>query len=489
MGEIDPKRFERRAGLPAGRVRRDSCDRTTWITASAALVMVVALIAIPIAVESNLDSPESAATNPTAAAPAIISQDALVAVNAVLAPGVGVPTPDLNSMAKRIGLVGPQAIPVVVAMLCGSVPAPEFANGTQDKPIHPAALACREKVLFASLRQFPAKDVVTHLRRNAPFMSLDERIVFARLLGEVGNLDAQDALIELVCGIEPVQLRRDYVKSTLEDALARCVSGDPAALKALSKATPSIDPTLLPLVARAVGRMRGPSSAVFLARLLEKSAELDVVALQELARVTESSGIALSEDCLAKVRNMLDHKDVNVVRAAISVLGRLCDRDSFGVLARQLEDNDRLVSAAAHWGLHSMTRVDCGETQEAWLVWRDEQDAWWSARSPKLLDNLQSNDAAKVFAALNELNRHPFFKHDSARAIGPLASAPQTSLAISAISALESIGSTQACDALVQSLLIDDARRIPACKALHTLTGLNFPAEYTVWSNALSDLR
>jgi HEAT repeat protein len=488
MQDPDPKRPSPSPRRSTGWWRRLTRDRISAIAAGAALIVVIGLVAIPLAVVHRPDPLKEPAFSETLG-PIPVSEDAVDAVNAVLAPRVGDPSPDERAMASRLGQLGPEAIPVIIGMLSGSVPAAEFAHGTTDQPIHPAALACREQVLFASLKKFNSKDVVTFASRNAPFASLGEQLVFARVLGEQASLEAQDALLAMLAGVEPIQLQRDYVRGTFEQALGECLSSGPAALRNLSNAVAGLDPALLPTLARAVGRTRGQASSLFLAHLLERTPEVDVVALEELARVAESSGIELPEEQLAKVRRLVDSPDATLARSAISLLGRLCDRESFGRLVEHLEDQERLVSAAAHWSLRNMARMDLGATPEAWLSWHEQQNTWWEQDSPGLLEALRSSDASRVIAALNEWMRHPFFKHEAARAIGPLAVDRNLALASAAISALERIGSTQACDSLVQALQFDDARRAQACKALHTLTGLDLPAEYVRWSEALSDPR
>lgn len=487
MSASEEERSPSRTSRPAGRPRRLHCDRYTAIAASAAVLALVALIAMPAVVESpgesGADAPVASGVpaKPAAAEPV----EPLRAVCAVLAPAAKGPKPNAVAMAKRLGGIGAGAIPVVVGMLCGDVPAPAVAEGTADQPIHPEALARREQVLFASLQRFRSKDVVAHLRSRAPTATYETRLVLVRLLGEVGTPDAMNALVDLLSGFEPMQLQRDYLKTTVEGAIARCIAQDPASLQQLSRASLKVDRALIPLLARGVGRTRGPASAAYLARLLGKSREMDLVAAQELARVTETSGIALPDTSLADVRRLLEHPDRSVQRTAATVLGRLCDRASFDALVLRLEDRDKLVCAAARWSLRSMAQSDLGAAPAPWIAWREQQDAWWNLHGTELLEELRSSDSAQVFASLKELVQHPFYKHESARAIGPLASSPQAAIALSAISTLQRLGSPQAAPWLIESLTIDDERRAPATAALQALTGLKLAGEYALWSKAL----
>ena len=470
--------------------RRLRRDRLTTLAATSALLLVVALVAVPIAVDSLFEDPKESVWGPSqpAGRPAgRADDDALHAVNTILAPGVDAPKPQVSTMAKRLGALGPNAIPVVVGMLCGEIESPQFEEGSLDQPIHPEALARREQALFASVCHFSSKDVVAQLQSRIEESPYEVRLVLARLLGEVATLEAQAALLELLGKLEPEQLQREYARVTLEEALARCVARDPAAVQQLSKLVRKLNPTLLPLLARGVGKTRGPVSAAFLAHLLGKSAELDVIAMTELARVTDSSGIALPESALVDLRRLMDHADPTVQRTAIAVLGRGCDRESFDSLVRLLGSPNRLVSTASGWSLRNMARADLGMLPGPWLDWREGQDTWWRETFPRLEEQLRSEQPAAVFGALKELSDRPFFKHDVANAIGPLAADSQISVALPAIAALERIGSTQATGWLIQALAVDEERRMPAAKALRNLTGLDLPAEHLDWSRALLD--
>jgi len=467
---------------------RFRCDRFTAIVAVSALLATVALVAIPVAV-NHWSAPAERGVHVGPLARRFWREldwaKTLREVNNILAPGVAAPTPDAAEMAARLGNLGPDAIPVIVAMVCGVVPAPEVAAGTMDQPIHPGALAQRENALLGSLRHFRSKDVIAHILFSAPDASEDERIVFARLLGDIGTLEAQDALLEVLDFVDPAALQSDQLQRTVETAIQSCAATEPAAVPALSKSVAKHSKVLLPLLARAVGGIRGPESAAFLARLLGKSLDLDIIVLAELGRVTDSSAIALSDSQLSEIRRLLDHYDSRIVRAAMTVLGKLCDRESFGAIIPRLADNDRLVCGAAHWSLRSMARVDLGDAQEPWLEWLGEQESWWQSKFPALCENLRSEDPTKVFAALSDLNRRPFFKHELAKAIGPLASGTSTPIAMQAIAALAQIGSTQASPWLIEALRSDDDRREIAWQTLRDLTRLDLALDHDAWSRAL----
>jgi HEAT repeat protein len=388
-------------------------------------------------------------------------------------------------MAKRLGRLGAGAIPVVVGMLCGEIPPPIVEEGTWDQPIHPLALQNREQVLFASLRQFRSADVVEHLRGHASQSSYDVRLVCARLLGEVATVEAQAALLETLEQYSAAELEREYARSTLEAALAACVQRDPAALNALAKRLQKINPALLPLIARSLGRNRGPQCAQVLAKLLGRSAELDAIAMTELARVSEASGLDLSAGALADVRRLLSREEIQVQRTAITVLGRAGDRDSFDALLTRLAASERLVQVAAHWSLRTLAGVDLGLDVEAWINWRDEQERWWVERHDIVREQLQSKDSAVLFSTIRELSERSYFRQEIARDLGPLACDEQLSVALPAIAALERLGSPRAGPWLVRALEIDEQRRAPAGKALRALSGWVLPDEQAAWTRAL----
>lgn len=480
--EQTPEREAR--GRDTGVARKRS-HRASSVASAAAALALVTLIALPAAVETWLapegESPAPADSTQPAAEPLRLVQD-------VLAPPAKGPKPDVDAMARQIGLLGDCVIPTVVGMACGELPFPEAARGADGGDIHPLALANQQPVLFASLRHFRSRDLVRHLRSaGTGDAAVEKRLVVARMLGIVGTPDALSALLDVMDGIESLNLSRAYVQSTIEEAIAKCLAHDPACTRTLGHATRECNYAALPLMARALGRTRGMASAALLTKLLGRGPEVDRVVIQELGRVARQSGFALPEVDLRELRRLLDSPDARVQRSAIAVLGDLNDHASFDKLLLRMADKDELVARAARASLTTMVGSDLGADVESWNAWRDGEETWWKDQAPALLADLKSEDPSRVFAALSALISRRFFRHDIAHAIGPLAEHPRVEVASSAIQALERLGSGQAAPWLVRALMIDDERRPIAGRALRTLTGLDLAPEYALWVAALPE--
>jgi HEAT repeat protein len=485
-------------------LRRSGQVRNGPIAAIAALMASLAVVAIVVRRSHKTRSPAPAArTVDLASQPAsrtggsevIPSEpspgsaqpvDSGRALESARTPTAGGSKRDLEAMTRRIVQLGPSAIPVVVGILCGEIDDPEFVAGEPDGSAHAVAIEHQQQILMESLRRFRASDVLPVLReKGSGQANLDTRLVVANLLGKMGSAQAFDVLIEVVSGIEPIHLMRSYVQGTLEDAVTACLKSDPKTYGKLANLQRTAPASLWPLLIRSLGRTRNRQSAESLVWFLGRSSELDPLVIEELGQVTEGSGISLSETALGSIRPLLDHPTIQVQRSAAVVLGKLGDRASFEALAKRVNTGDRTVAAAALWSLKIMTRADLGHNPQAWLAWRDLEETWWREDAPSLLSDLHSEDSGQVFDAISALMQRPFFKHDIAQAIGPLATAGDLAVALSAVNALERIGSSLAIPWLVQALTLDDSRRAPVRSALHALTGLDLPGEYAVWSSVL----
>ncbi|MBK8177979.1 MAG: hypothetical protein IPK67_03585 [Planctomycetes bacterium] len=407
------------------------------------------------------------------------------AVWEVLFPAADGPEPDPAAMAAAISGLGEGAIPPVIGLLCGVLHGPEFVPGTTDRPIHPRALAARDQVLLASLAALPEESVMREVRWLAADVPEAERLAAVGLLGRLATPTAQAAIFDVLDSLGAELLSAENVSQVAEQALLACMRAHPAHCAAMARRSEKACAQVTAIMVRSAGRLGGPGGARLLAGLLGRNAALDRVVLHELSRVLETSSAALSDVHRAEVRRLVFQGKGEVVRAALVVAGRVCDRAAFDDIAARLEDGDRLIAAAARWSLASMARVDLGKERAAWEGWFRDQEEWWELEGEPLVEGLEGLDPAAFRDATAQLAGRPLFRNELAPMLGPLILLPDGTRGALALAALERLGSPHGIPWLIQALGLEDGRRDTALALLRAWTGLDLGDDAAAWTRAV----
>ena len=439
-----------------------------------ALVLTLASLAPPPACEGGAD--------------AALDPQVVTAVQAVLTPPASGGRPEAARMEASLKALGPQALPVVVALLAGEVEVPHTAAGTLEEPVHPIAVALRDSVLRASLDRFEPSAVVAHLAQRASGdASVDLKLFAAGTLGGIEDRRACAAVLTIAGSIEPIHLLRSYVQQTLEQALAAQVVWRPAAAMEIEQAARGAEPELLCVLVRAVARQRSARSVEFLAQQLGRRTGADAVILSEIGRLAGDGGLGIEPTTLVELRTLVSSPDPAVQRAAVTALGRLRDAEAFSDVVGLLLSADPLVASAARWSLTGIAGTDLGSQPGPWIEWQAREQAWWLEQAPDLLEALHSDAPGEVYQALTELIQHPLQRHDSAEAIGPLCAHYEADLARAACGTLGRLGSSRPLSWLLAALSSDEIRvRQAAQGSLCRLTGLDLPPTYAAWSEVIA---
>jgi hypothetical protein len=153
-----------------------------------------------------------------------------------------------------------------------------------------------------------------------------------------------------------------------------------------------------------------------------------------------------------------------------------------------LASGEPLVATPARAALRAIAGADLGQDPEAWLAWREREFEWADAHVERVFEELLADDPGRVSAAIGELTRHPFFRHDAAAAIAAVVDREDPAIARVACTALVSLRSTRAIPWLVAALDVADEERAELLRStLRDLTGLDLPAEAEAWRRALAD--
>ncbi len=435
------------------------------------------------------DPPPDPSGDP-AAGPAARAYDSLVveAVRAVLDPATCEQRPEVKRLAAALAGLGPPAIPVVVGLLCGEIEDLGVPRGGPEGRFQRELLEVRTEALRSSLKRFPIGQVVAYLSsRIEPTSGIDERLFVAEMLSDLDDECVFDALLKTLSGVEPIQFERTYVCGTLERALTAQLSSRPSNFGPLESFARGCDPAALPVLARGVADTRCTRGLEVLVRWLGRDARLDAIILRKLGQVLERSELAVPDSTLAEIRRLLASPDNAVRCAAVAVLGRLRDTESFAALVALLESNHALLASTARWSLRQLIEADLGAESAPWIAWQEEEARWWSETAPAMLEDLGGADPGRAFQAVTDLVQHPFYRHELTDDLAALLARPEPGLPQAACSALVRLGSSRAVPWLVDALdSADEPTREQIAKGLRTLTGLDLPPEPSAWMVALN---
>jgi HEAT repeat protein len=123
---------------------------------------------------------------------------------------------------------------------------------------------------------------------------------------------------------------------------------------------------------------------------------------------------------------------------------------------------------------------------DRWQAWFDTQYTWWQANRDRLEEELRSRDPGHVLAAIKVLSERRLFRHEVAEVIAAVVDHPRASIARTACTSLERLGSRRVVPPLVAALeRSDESVREAATQALCTLTGADLPADAEAWADYL----
>ncbi|MCC7013957.1 MAG: hypothetical protein IT454_15480 [Planctomycetes bacterium] len=416
-----------------------------------------------------------------------VEPNALRAVQAALAPPASAKSVDEAALAARIAKLGDPALDVCLAMLCGEVEPPEFAEGTLDLPIHPLAIERREQILRAAIARFPAARRVTAVAHRAEQAPLDVQLVLIGVLGETQHPTALRTILELAEGFDPLHFERDFVVRPVETALSKQLAREPQLAIELRSRLKNAEPGVAMLAVGAAALVRSKTTAEFVASMLGRDERVDLSVLRALERMARGGRLVLEDDALERVRRVVTSPDPRLQRAAIDCIGalgdELCTDDLIGVLGGE----DALLRNAAQRALTGIAGVDLGPLPEHWARWRDEEFAWIEEQMDAALEELEAPAPASVAAAVRDLSAHALVRPKAAAAMADALLRTQDEIAARVL--LEGLVDCRAPVALpviVAELESESEERATRARAaLHALTGLDLPADRRAWEDAL----
>jgi hypothetical protein len=396
--------------------------------------------------------------------------------------------PQAQLVSEIVGL-GPRVAPLLVGLLTGALPGTDWEESGLSLEEARAAQSDEDALLCEALRGLPKASVAHALSDTCGgTATIDRRLVGLHLLAEVGEgAEAVGCWRELGSGIEEIHLRRAYVRAQLESALARCLERSAASFEPLRRGLRDWEARLYPAIVQACADAGRRPGVEVLSSLRGISRELDLELVRELPKLAAATRGGLDELELSWLRGFLDDADPVVRSDALLGLGRACDPCAPARLVDALADSDERVAQAALWSLKQVSGVRLSGNREIWQGWLEGESRWYDSGRAQQLQALESKDPALVVAALQELTRHPLFRHENARAVSVLCASENADVLRAACAALRAFDSMAGADALLTLLgHEDEALRALAHKTLQALTGQTLAPQPELWQALLA---
>lgn len=361
--------------------------------------------------------------------------------------------PDRKALSDALVGLGAPLAPIAAGILCGEIAVPETVWGSQpEAQVDPRLVELRDGLLREALARLDQGVVVDHLaRRGAGDAPLDVRLCVARLLGEARHPRAVDLLLQVAGGIDPIHLSRSYVVQSFEEPLARAMAADPRADAALASRIGRQGADVRDLLLRAAVQADSAATRRFLTSRLVASEGEQRIVLGAIAAARPGAFTASDEE-LHALRGRLGSQESDLRRLAALALGKLEDHEAVAALIELLSSEDALESKAAHEALRGISGSDLGMLAERWKTWLRNEEAWWAGRAQDELRALQKGERLAVHRALQELLRHPFYRHELAPEVARLLLEQDERLAVAGCDALAALGSREPLPALVEAL-------------------------------------
>ena len=294
------------------------------------------------------------------------------------------------------------------------------------------------------------------------------------LIAEVPTQRGLSSLVAVASTAQPDCIEEDSgdscITSTLRRAMGRLLLNQPDSVRNLDAAMRDCPREFVSSLLEALADTPATQNLLALTDLLRVRAWDRVFLLDQIARGTHALPSPFDDCVRDAVRSELGDLDASVVREAAVCAGWLEDDDAVPALIERLADSSAGVRTNSLWALRHITGRPFAGDQIAWQRWHDAQSEWWSSQAPDLLADLGSDKAPERMAAINELMRHDFPRHELARQLAQALPAYDSAVLRLGCSALAALHSNAAAPSLRDLLSIADPHVADLVKA--TLDGL-----------------
>lgn len=374
------------------------------------------------------------------------------------------------------------ALPALVDLLVeGRIPALDEAESVQtlSLPQRDIVLEVMDSLSGSAL----LTQVDRLLKPEEP--SVMARAVALRLLALGAGSNRVPQLFELAAPLKGGELE-PACTDALEWAVEYLLVSEPRStrnrLQSLSGRESNL---LLPTVLRALGDNGDPAGLQVLLPIIERHAELRLLAFAQVRRMGPSGDEDLDQRLTGLLCGHLSMAEPKLARSAALVLGEFSDPASVEKLIALLEDSP--ASGEAHWALGRISGLGFALDQDRWEHWYKKEVEFFERSYDTCLRNLHGPHPGRAVEAIRELSRHRLYRHQVAAEMAFVLREGTPGLRRLLCNALEALGSEPTAASLVP--LLEDPDPVvaeAALRALKAVTQLDLPAELEAWTAAIA---
>ncbi|MDF1801019.1 MAG: HEAT repeat domain-containing protein [Planctomycetota bacterium] len=272
-----------------------------------------------------------------------------------------------------------------------------------------------------------------------------------------------------------------------ERALTRSLRSDPECFERLRGAWLGGGDEIAATCIDAVGAAGDSRALVFLEDVMRWSELLRPNAAAAVQAIGRGLDADRNESLALYLVDLLDPSQPQVCRAAAQALGSLGDEHGYAPLIDLLDEEDPRLREGALWALRRATGLGLGAQSHPWRIWLADERSWHAERAGALYTQLKAENPAARVGALSLLAQQRTGRAAIAERILPLLVDPETAVVTAACRALARLDHVEAVGALFDTMdEREDEAGTAAWQALVQITGLNLPADATLWRTALA---
>ena len=398
----------------------------------------------------------------------------------------GLPAELIAVLAERAG-TAPELLDLGLEILEGeSVPSVDSSSEqhlslVQEALILEVFAGAREGIAIAARDRYLAQ-----VRKDAwlqdPEAPLDPDGARTALLvsGALGRPQDVALLIDLA-PLEPEH------GGPFERALTRSLRSDPECFERLRGAWLGGGDEVAAACIAAVGAAGDSRALVFLEDVMRWSELLRPNAAGAVQAIGRGLDAERNESLALYLVDLLDPSQPQVCRAAAQALGSLGAEVAYAPLIDLLEHEDARLREGALWALRRATGLGLGAQSRPWRVWLADERTWHAERADALYLQLEDENPAARVGALSLLAQQRTGCGAIAERILPMLVDPDPAVVSAACRALSRLDHVEAIGALFDTMdEREDEAGTAAWQALVAITGLDLPADPSLWRGALA---
>ncbi len=295
----------------------------------------------------------------------------------------------------------------------------------------------------------------------------DARRLRIQVEGCVGSASELALVLELAFHDEEILLSPE-LEPYLRPALAKILGRDPLASQKwlLAEWRDLKDPLLVPLVL-ALGDADKADAVAVLVEIATWREDLAFLAIAQVRSIGPSPSEIVNAALIDVIHRRLDPSRTDRAQTYVQVLGELSDFSAVPQLLDLLGVEHEGLRKSALWALQRMSAMPMPASAALWRHWYQKELGWARTEREDTIARLTSRSRAEAVAAVQEIARHRYQRHELARALATALQSPDAEVRLAACRALGALASPRSGASLEECT--DDPDRRVALAALGAL--------------------